>query len=313
MTSYCTLQGAKRQLAVQINVQTGLPYTVDDATVASFIDVCSAAIDDYTGNWFNARVDTFGFDAAVGRYNPLLMLKDYPLLEITTLLNGNGDTIASANYTLLPVSQYPKQQVRLNVGNYWRGPNDPSNTSNNCAPSNSLLNRAYAYGAIQITGFWGYHRNYLRAWKRITPVLNTNIDTDDTSLTLNGIVGLNFDVGSVIRFTTNDVTEQMLVTGAIANSLSTGFNSATFTVERGYNNTTPIAHITTSTIDVWQMESVIEKATEMAVAAWYKGRDNATGDALIIPEIGQLSIPQDLPVKIKNILVPYRSHWRGRP
>lgn len=306
MASYCTLQGARRQLVVN-----GITVNEDQDTALFFYMLTAAAmIDDYTGNWFDERVLTLGFNGNVGQYNPTLHLKELPLVALTTLTNGNGDVIASANYSLLPTGSYPKQQLRLARGYYWRGPNDPSGST--CYPYGPLADVAYAEDAIQIAGRWVYHRNYLRAWRRIGLTLDADIDEDDTIVTLSAEVGRSFDVGSILRVTTGTATEQMLVVGAIADSAPGGFASAEITVERGYNNTTAIDHEQDDPLDVWQPEPVIVNATEMATAALYKGRDNATGDAQVVAEFGQMVIPVDLPAKIKKALIPYRSWRRGR-
>lgn len=307
MASYCTLQGARRQL--EVNNQT--VNQDQDANLFFYMLVAAASIDDFTGLWFDDRILTLGFNGNVGQHNPTLYLKELPLVALTTLTNGNGDVVASANYTLLPTGTYPKQQVRLARGYYWRGPNDPSGSSN-CYPYGPLADVAYAEDAIQIAGHWVYHRNYARAWKRIGLTLDAAIDEDDTLVMLSAEVGTLFDIGSILRVTTGGSTEQMLVIGSIADSAPGGFASAEITVERGYNNTTAIDHDADDPIDVWQPEPVIVSATEMATAALYKGRDNPTGDAQIVAEFGQMTIPVDLPAKIKKALIPYRSWRRGR-
>jgi hypothetical protein len=310
MPSYCTLQGARRQLEVQTETQD-----VDaDTDLFFYMLTAAAAIDDYCGYPFDERLDQYGFNGNVGKYNPVLSLRDRPLVAVSSLVNGNGDVIDPANYTLLPISHYPKTDVRLARGFYWRGPSDPTG-STTCSPSSPLLDAAYAVDAVQISGRWVYHRQYLKAWRRITQKVGPGgIDGSATSLPLDTQVGLAFDVGSILRVTTGTATEQMLVTGPIANSSRSGFAASTITVERAYNGTAAIPHVATDVLDVWQSESLIVNIAEMATAALYKGRDNATGDAKIVAGFGgQMVIPVDLPAKIKGFLVPYRSWRYGRP
>lgn len=312
MPSYCTLQGARRQLEVQNE-------TIDpeqDATLFYYALVAAAAIDDFTGYWFDDRILQLGFNGNVGKFNPTLYLTELPLVSVLSLVNGNGDVIDSANYTLLPTGTYPKQKVRLAQGFYWRGPNDPAGSSSGlyCYPLNRLADIAYAEDAIQIAGHWVYHRNYLRAWRLLSLTVGTGgIDDSATTLPISASVGLAFDVGSILRVTTGDATEQMLVTGPIADSTPEGFDTDEVTVERGYNGTEAIAHVAGNTLELWQPETVITQSAEMAAAALYKSRDNATGDTQIVAEIGRAIIPVDLPAKIKGLLVPYRSWRRGRP
>ncbi len=311
MPSYCTLQGARRQLEVQNESQD-----VDqDIDLFFYMLTAAASIDDWTGYWFDERLLQLGFSSAVGKYNPSLYLKEQPLVAVITLTNGNGDVIASANYTLLPTGAYPKLQIRLARGYFWRGPADPLGSSSNgaCCPT-GLIDAAYAEDAVQIVGQWVYHRQYPRAWKRIGQVLDTGgINDSSTTLNLSAQAGTAFDVGSILRVTTGTATEQMLVVGPIASSTRTGFAAAAITVERGYNGTTAIAHVAGDVLDVWQPEPMIVNIAEMAAAALYKGRGNATGDTQVVAEFGTMVIPVDLPAKIKSFLVPYRSWRRGRP
>jgi len=318
MPSYCTLQGARRQLLVQTQSQD----VEQDTALFFYMLTAAQSIDDYTGNWFDERPLTLGFNANVGAYNPILYLKELPLVALATLTNGNGDIITSSQYTLLPTGTFPKKQVRLNRGNFWRGPVDQSGATNQafCCGNNMspLVDVAYAIDAIQIAGLWVFHRNYPRAWRRISQVVDTGgIDDTSTTLNISAQAGSSFDVGSILRVSSvvsgAILTEQMLVTGAIVDSAPSGFATNAPTVERGYNNTTPIDHQAGDPLDVWQPEPMIVSITEQAAAALYKGRDNATGDAQIVADFNaRMVIPVDLPVKIKRFLVPYYSWRRGR-
>lgn len=316
MPSYCTLQGTRRQLEVQ-----NVTVNQDQDTELFYLMLTAAqAIDDFTGYWFDERVLTLGFNGNVGRFNPILYLTELPLVAVNALTNGNGDVIASANYTLLPTGTYPKQKVRLARGFFWRGPNDPSGSTSGsfCCNNNPLLDVAYAEDAIQIAGLWVFHRQYAKAWRTISLTVGIGgIDGSSTTLPISLIVGSAFDVGNILRVSSvvsgEIVTEQMLVVGPIADSTPNGFDTDTVTVERGYNGTTAIVHLAGDPIAVWQPDGMIPNLTEMAAAALYKGRDNATGDAQIVAGFdARMVIPVDLPVKIKKMLVPYRSWRRGR-
>jgi hypothetical protein len=314
MTSYCTLQGARRQAMVDPTITN----EQEDSDLFFYMLTSAAAIDDWTGNWFDERVLQLGFNGNVGQHNPILYLKEQPLAAITTLTNGNGDVIAAANYDLLPTGTYPKKEVRLHRGYFWRGPLDqPGATSSAaCCAYGPLADRAYAVDAIQIAGRWVFHRNYPKAWRTISLTLGASMDDDTTELTLSSAAGRLLDVGNVIRVTTSgsDIqTEQMLIVGPISASTPDGFDTVAVTVERAYNGTTAIVHNSGDPIAVWHPDGMIPNIAEMAAAALYKGRVNPTGDTQVSAEFGTLTIPVDLPAKIKTFLVPYRSWRRGRP
>src|SRR5260221_9864930 len=153
---------------------------------------------------FDERHIQLGFNANAGPNTPVLYLKDLPLAAITTLTNGNGDVITSSQYTLLPTGTYPKKNIRLNRGNFWRGPVDQSGATNQafCCGNNMtpLVDVAYAIDAIQIAGLWVYHRQYPRAWRTISQVVASGgIDDTSTTLNISAQAGTAFDVGSILR------------------------------------------------------------------------------------------------------------------
>lgn len=300
MPYYCTLQGARRQLSVDDTTETaGDPITAD------YIPLASQAIEDYCGRHFDERIDTRYFNGQVGKWNPILSLQGQDLISVDTLLNGDGSAIASGNYTLLPRGGYPKHQIRVAVGTYWLAANQTAT----CPDPAPMLNEGYAVDAISVTGKWGFNRKGSGAWRNTGLSLSGAINDSTTTITLSGTIGTAFDVGSVLKIG----SEYMPVTGDIDNSTETGFSATQAIVERGYNGSTAAAHSDGDPVYVWQMEYVIELAARMAVAAFYVGRNNATGDRVVADGIGAISIPVDLPAKIKGMLgYPYYSHYRGR-
>lgn len=307
MTSYCTLQKARKQLDTDT---TGDEALDQDPILFDYVLDAAAAIDNFTGRWFSPQYRTLGFNGETGTFNPILMLHDYPLVQLDTLLNGDGSTVSSANYTLLPFGQYPKDIVRLNQGYYWLPPSPSVNglCYDNFAPA------AYAEDAIRLTGIWVYHRRYFYAWKLTTLTLTNPIDADDTTLTLTGAIGTQLDAGSIIKLD----NEWMLITGDLTNSTPSGWTGQDIEVVRDYDNYTETsraaAHIATTPVYVWEVEPIVGRAAAQVAAAFYKQRDNATGDQQIVQGFGSASmiIPQEMPGRAKNLLKPFWSHWRGQ-
>lgn len=309
MTSYTTLQRAKQQMTVKNSTQ-------DDSLIAGYIEAASQIVDDYCGQSFNEVIYTYAFNGEVGSQNPTLSLDERPLLAITSLLNGDGTVVIPANYTLLPVgSLYPKQRVRLALGNYWL--NTAWNSNGNCGPAYSpLLDRAYAEDAIQITGLWGFHRNYLNAWGNTGYTVNAGSLPTATTLTTTQAQPLTaLDVGNVVKITTaGGLTEYMRISGPVANSTAAGLTTNALTVDRAYNNSTQQTFAGGETIYVWRTEPVIDKVTQMMVAFLYESRNDATGNSFSITEIGTTTISVDLPPRIKRLLsYPYYNSFYGKP
>ncbi len=296
MPSYCTLQGARTQLMVRSGT------TTDDQKLADLIEVCSQSIRDYCGRDFNEIAATLYFNGQVGKWNPTLSLKKDDLISVSTLLNGEGSTIAAANYVLLPRGEYPKKGIRLTAGNYWLAPNDSGTT---CPTYPPLMDEAYAEDAIAVTGLWGFNRQYSSAWKSSTLTVSGAHNASTTTLNLSAAAAALIDVGNVLKIG----TEYLLVTGPVVSTSA----ATALTVTRGYNGSTAAAMAGGETIYVWQMESVIELATRMTVASMYQQRSNAAGDRVTNDPIGGASIGVDIPAKAKKLLgYPYYNHWTGR-
>ena len=66
---------------------------------------------------------------------PQLLMLDDDLLEVTTLVNGNGETIPSGNYWLEPFNRLPAWGLKLKASQAWAFDTD---------------------GRVSVTGKWGY-------------------------------------------------------------------------------------------------------------------------------------------------------------
>ena len=317
MPSYTTLQSARAQLQVSSNAAVNL-IANDDAAVARYLVQASQMIEDYCGQNFDERFYTYNFSPRIG--DPTLEFYGRPCLTVTTVTNGDGTVIPPSGYLLFPSEMYPIKRIVLQPSYYWAPPSSLS-YYNAYQDPDRVFRRQYRYGtdqlvtarpyatgafaadAIKIAGTWGFHRNYRTAW------LPTGLKTGGTvaagarSITLNATAGLAIDAYSVIRID----SEQFLVTGPIASSTESGFNTTTITVTPAYNNSTPATHAADADIYVWQPEPVVQQATDMLVAALYAGRANATGDSMIV-DGAVISAPKAMPSKIKEMLPsPY---WR---
>lgn len=111
---------------------------VDDVLIEELITRASRAIDGITGKWFYAT----GSTARYYRVPDSRELKlDAALLTVTTLTNGDGTTIASTEYALLPRNRPQKTCIRLHdrSTNVWQ----IATSTNDDYP-------------ITVTGTWGY-------------------------------------------------------------------------------------------------------------------------------------------------------------
>lgn len=297
--AYCTLQQARRQL------ETGV--TADDQILANLLFDASQSIDDHTGNWFEERYETHGFNGDLAWYKPLLYLDNFPLVSIDSFLNGDGTAIAAANYTLLPIGVYPKTHVRLAAGNYFVPPT-----------SRYVLDAAFAIDALQVSGRWAWTRKGPSAWLDTGLTLSGAHATSVTTLTLSASAGAHFDVGSYLKIVNGaGAIEYLSVTGPVSASSVTA-NVTTFattapTVVRGEGGSTALAFAGGEKIYVYQVERTITWACAEIAAAAYKSRDNATGMAFNPGGFGEMTI-LDIPEKVyEKLQSPYWSFQRGKP
>ena len=129
---YCQLSDVKQSLGI-----TGATY---DAQLTEYISVASTWIDAYCNmesvtSPFEVTSDsTRYFD--YGNVDGQCLNFDTPILSITSIINGDGQTIPSTGYRLMPRNQPRYYQVKLDIDYVW-----------------DFLNRD---SEIAITGRWGY-------------------------------------------------------------------------------------------------------------------------------------------------------------
>src|SRR5688572_27634122 len=97
--------------------QTAATSSGDDAVITDLLEAASRYIDDNTGRQFFPTVETRVYDIPKSRE---IRLKA-DLLEVTTLSNGDGTTIASTDYVLESANNTPywKLKLRATAGAYW--------------------------------------------------------------------------------------------------------------------------------------------------------------------------------------------------
>jgi len=131
LNGYCTLAEVKAY------IDTSSTDTGDDAVIEDMVEMASRLIDRLTMRTFYARSETHYFDYTGARG----LKMDDDLLTVTTLTNGDDDTISSDEYNLLPFNRSPKHEIRLKQSSTegWDSDSD-GNTE----------------GVISVAGTWGY-------------------------------------------------------------------------------------------------------------------------------------------------------------
>lgn len=106
----------------------------DDAALTQLIASACAMIDTLTNRTFTLRTETRLFDVPPGR---TLWLDD-DLYSVTSVTNGDGVAVSSADYVLLPANVRPCYAISLIGDVYWTG--------------NTTTDKQ----VIRVVGAWGY-------------------------------------------------------------------------------------------------------------------------------------------------------------
>lgn len=186
----------------------GITVDTDDTLLTALIKRAQGVIDDYCNRTFEASADTTRYlncptaqggriltDYQYGqrRLNPSTLWLDRDLCQITSIVNGNGATITSGQYTTQPATDKPFYAIRLkpSSGINWTYTNDPVQ-------------------AIAITGRWAFSvtapQQIVYATERLAAYLYRKKDAqvfDDTAFAEGGVVrlpkGLPADVVEILN------------------------------------------------------------------------------------------------------------------
>lgn len=256
-----------------------------------------------TGNFFMPLVQTHKFDAKdndqiLNLANALKL--DGPVMELTTVTLGDAttptigtDVVGRPNY-VTPITELQL----LNLAQHW------------------TRYTSQWRQAIQIEAIWGHRSNFATEGfisSGDTIQDSPSISATDTEITVADAKGKNnwnfsprFDVGQLIRVTTDDEDEYMVVTAV-------DYEADKLTVIRGQRGTTAAIHLQNLAIDVFQPETDIVKACAEAVAFEYANllkfetvQVSAIGGAV------QATITPELwPASVISTLVSFRNRSIG--
>jgi hypothetical protein len=257
--------------------------TADDARMLAKLRAATAQIERYTGRSFLPVLATRHFDWHDGR---TLLFRGYDLLELTSITNGDGTTVDPA--AILPFGGIngPIVGVELDM---TRG---------------FFVYLTTKTRALAVTGVWGWHDDYARAWKPsgdTIPAGGVNASvTTFTVASVSGVDGWNlaprFQPGQLLRVD----AEYM---GLVAADASTN----TLTVVRGVNGSTAAAHAASASISVYVPPADIAEIA-LRWAAWlYKTEDAGDFSGMTAePTLGQIEVPPSIPADLAVTLATLR-------
>lgn len=122
--------------------------TVEEQLIDTLLLQAQAFIELKTGRSFEAVTQTRLFLSTAQVYHdPKLLMLDSEVLTVSSLINGNGDTIAADQYLLWPLNAPRKYGIRLKSNTSWNFGSDD---------------------AVSVTGAWGYMATADPLIKRLT-------------------------------------------------------------------------------------------------------------------------------------------------
>ena len=248
----------------------------DDAVIDDMIEQVSRFIDSFTGRHFFPTIQARLYNIpAFQDFNRNTIMLDDDLLSLTTLLNGDGTTIASSEYVLLSANYTPYWAVKLR-----------DTTSISWQPNATGSGEQ----VLSVAGTWGYHDKYGSAWIQAGTLGAAITDTTGLTATMTGGHTL---VGQQVWRIDSEILQGTVST-----------NTLTFN-QRGDNFSTAATHLINAPVYVWYPMAQIKTAAQQIVNAVYEKRfgENVSGKATITA-MGVVLSPEDVPSSALRILAP---------
>jgi hypothetical protein len=243
--------------------------TADDTRLLAALQAASAQIEQAAGRRFAPRVATLEHDLNPRHLDELILKDD--LLQIETITNGDGSSIDTMDIITLPESSMdgPISVLRLVGGQVFTWDQTPLR-------------------AVAISGIWGWHDRWSRAWRSSADTVQNNpLNSTSSTLTVSDadgadsyVIAPRFQVGQLLR-----IEDEYL------RVLAVNTNTNVLTVLRGVNGSTAAVHNQTTVIDIYQPALEVEMLC-LRWAMWlYKEPDNRAFAALpvaLVSAVGNL-------------------------
>lgn len=248
----------------------------DDLVIIQLLETASRYLDSQTSRFFYPVIETRHYDLPGDDE----LNFDVDVLEVITLLNGDGTSIAANEYNLYPKNYSPRYSLDL------------KDTSNIIWSYDADGN---SDAVIALTSIEGFHDRYARDGWKLAGTLGAAI-TDTTSLTFTMTSGHTVAIGKIYR---------------INNELYTvsGFSGDVITIEeRGGSGSTAATHINGTTVYEWHpMEEARNACIEIANNA-YRRRfgQSSTVNTETVTGAGVVLSPREIPVLAKDFIDTYR-------
>lgn len=272
--SYCTLAEFKKY--INPPGQTLSIDADDDDVIESMIETASRRVDDLCGRKFYPSVLAELYDIP---YDDVIWFGG-DLLAVLSFLNGDAVAITSTEYILKPANAYPKYCLEMR---------DISSTIfvNNSSESSQQV--------LTVNAIWGYHNDYVRAWKSAGTIAAAWASTTTLTATMTAGHTLDAHGGQILK-----------IDNEIFNSSSVVANTLTVQA-RGDNGSTAATHLILAPVYVWQpLKDISLLALEIA-KIMYRSRYGENTDVVsTYTPSGVIVTPRSLPVWAQEVIRKYQ-------
>jgi hypothetical protein len=268
--------------------------TTDDQRLLGKLFNATEIIENECAREFIPKKATINFDYQGPLY---LYFRGLTLLQYTSIVDGRSVTIDPA--AVIPLGSAAGNVTDPNSVGPWFGVElDPVKAF--------FLYQTTRRRCMQVTGIWGYHDNYNRAWIASNISLGGAVDGATTTLTISANPDTTTDAygripalsaGQLISVDTGSNQEWMVIVKTTPTQL---------TVVRGERGTTGGAHSSGLAISVYEPPKDIQEAA-LRLAAYLFAQDSTDLGKTVYDAAGTKTVPAHWPPDIKDILDNYRA------
>lgn len=278
MAYYCTLADAKAAL--------NATSTTDDALLLSLIGQVTARIDlllasatPFFQPYTEAREFEVTRDVVDSWRNVFILPSGETLLSISAVSLASS---AVSGVDAYPALRVPIKMIRRTDGGSWyeNGTDDPLTTT--------------------ITGVWGYHRAYARAWQAVDALAAAIVSTTATSLTVADADGAD-TYGFTPRLSAGNLIK---IDSELMEVTATNTTTNVISVRRGVNGSTAATHLNAAPVSTWSTEDNIRRVTARQAGLLYARR--GAYEQQQITDIGVITYPADLLLELRGVLQGYQ-------
>lgn len=280
--AYATLADYKAWITMRGGDNSTDP--ADDEVIELLLRGSSRYIERQCGRNFVPYIETRYFDTpTLDDTNDLRLLKlDDDLLEVISITNGDGTTVASTEYLLLNsdlkrnTTPYRYIRIKDTSTSYW-----------------TLDSAGGKHGVISVNGIWAYRERYATDAWLTGSTLAEALDTSETGYDMTS--GAAFTAGQLIRID----NELSYVTSVSSNTV----NVAT----RPANGSTAAAHDTAESVTIWQVQDDIKETCLQIAQNTYAVRSGQTAAGRItVSAAGIVIRPEEVPSLAQAVINSYR-------